>query len=105
MLAAACTTEQEQQRRIGLCNSQHQLHATQQLICVHTYCYHLFVKQADAYEAYANRDFQAAVQYLTDILQADTNNPRWLEMRAQVGTHDASHQACKQQLRAPLTSV
>jgi hypothetical protein len=45
-------------------------------------------EQADAYEAYANRDFQAAVQYLTDILQADTNNPRWLEMRAQVGARD-----------------
>lgn len=47
----------------------------------------LMLVQADAYEAYANRDFQAAVQYLTDILQVDASNPRWLEMRAQVGTH------------------
>jgi hypothetical protein len=50
--------------------------------------FYCIVEQADAYDAYANRDFQAAVQYLTDILQADASNPRWLEMRAQVGTND-----------------
>jgi hypothetical protein len=41
--------------------------------------------QADAYEAYANREFSAAVDKLTEILQYDPQNPRWFEMRAQVG--------------------
>ncbi|WIA36695.1 hypothetical protein OEZ86_007972 [Tetradesmus obliquus] len=58
--------------------------------------------QADAYEAYANRDFQAAVQYLTDILQVDASNPRWLEMRAQVLVDAKSFDAAVADFNAAL---
>jgi hypothetical protein len=37
-----------------------------------------------AFEAYGNRDFQTAVRSLSDIIQQDPAEPRWLEMRAQV---------------------
>ncbi|KAF6257809.1 hypothetical protein COO60DRAFT_1271090 [Scenedesmus sp. NREL 46B-D3] len=63
----------------------------------------LCIKQADAYEAYANRDFQAAVRYLTDILQADANNPRWLEMRAQVLVDAKSFDAAVSDFDASLS--
>lgn len=41
--------------------------------------------QEAAYQAYANQDFQETVNKLTSIINEDAQNPRWLEMRAQVG--------------------
>jgi hypothetical protein len=41
--------------------------------------------QVEAFEAYANREFSTVLQKLSDILAADPSNPRWYEMRAQVG--------------------
>lgn len=41
--------------------------------------------QVEAYEAYANREFSTVLQKLAAILSADPDNPRWYEMRAQVG--------------------
>jgi hypothetical protein len=40
--------------------------------------------QDAAFEAYANRDFQEAVNLLSQIVVKEPNSPRWLEMRAQV---------------------
>mmetsp|Transcript_12807 Transcript_12807/g.34933 ORF Transcript_12807/g.34933 Transcript_12807/m.34933 type:complete len:377 (+) Transcript_12807:51-1181(+) len=37
-----------------------------------------------AFEAYANRDFQEAVNLLTQLVNKEQSSPRWLEMRAQV---------------------
>lgn len=42
--------------------------------------------QVEAFEAYANREFSRVLQKLSDILAADPGNPRWYEMRGQVGS-------------------
>lgn len=41
--------------------------------------------QVEAFEAYANREFSTVLQKLEGIVAADPDNPRWFEMRAQVG--------------------
>ena len=40
--------------------------------------------QMQAGEAYANRDFQQAVQLISELIAREPDSPRWYEMRAQV---------------------
>lgn len=40
--------------------------------------------QAEAAEAYANRDFKKAVDKLSELIYQQPTSPRWSEMRAQV---------------------
>ena len=45
---------------------------------------HNYLQDA-AFQAYSNRDFQEAVNLITQIINKEKSSPRWLEMRAQVG--------------------
>jgi hypothetical protein len=41
--------------------------------------------------SYANREFGDAVQTLNELVQRQSDNPRWYEMRAQVNPNPAHH--------------
>jgi tetratricopeptide (TPR) repeat protein len=63
---------------------------------------HTHTLQEAAFAAYANRDFRAATDALTAILQRDGANPRWWEMRAQVLVDGKNFEAALSDFQATL---
>lgn len=51
--------------------------------------------EAEAYAAYADREFGVALDRLAQIVQADPGNARWHEMTAQVGGGRRTRRRCR----------